>query len=965
MQPLGYASAQRFGPPKFDPGRLPGSFIAIGVISVLWGVVALIANLKTIPDVKAAYRQSIPPTASVASYPAPTFAAFDGDIVAPSGMPLEARLAAVSAVNDRLKLSADRKLMLEWFLADAGKDIFSGSLADPATFASQIQNAQPAEQDADGSHPDVFTTLLGRVEIRDTSVVLQSGSGGQTQLQETILTLPNGQQRWSSQAIKAAVLSLQNVDGSPATPMQTAAIALRMATFRVIAGRPGSFPPVPIARLNIRRVSAANGAPLPPIYISDGSLGTEILPDGRAIPESAYKYGTDAAGLPKPPPPAAFRPALPGSLAAIALLPYEAEMNAALALMLLFAGLMLMGGMPGAAQFCKIWAALRIVCGVWSFMLGKIYLDSIGPNPSAALGGVLAGILVALIFPIVMLIVLRGRRATAYFAARGRNTTLLPESIAARWKQVAGSAAGRSLLLLAMFAALVAGVMHLQASFSGSTTDSEKLIAAGWFVAAFAVIGFACVQLATSLQSRNGVGPALAAVAAMALLLAGPKDVALAADAASNVATFKAVAADEKKDLNRRYDALRSLMKLGDSGLEAVESIAAGEGIFAEEKSAPAPWEETDLRRKNNGLVRHFAIELLTFGNAGKPFRPQTVAALKTAVKNGRTETSEYAAKGMAIGGRDSIAGMIDLVRDELPESEFYRIARVMPAHLGYPLSLSGEPNTTEKTHREAAAKLMTFLLEHYRPNQRFDDVDKVAQGLQKIAEGNDSELSRQAVATIRYDQRLVNSIRAGGDAKLMQSPSPGIADIGRRSALAGNPPVAPSRVPSGSQARSPAAGLTEAQLIGMLSSTDRSVKQQAINRLFIDLHHKVESRRAILEQLQSPDPDVRKWAGYFVQSADSFRGTLGPASLKTIYTDATGRDPVGDVLKIGPERIAWPATQPPPATALPGNAAVVSEKASAVPSAAYLTIGALLALGGLLAMTLAAKSPYELGAPV
>jgi hypothetical protein len=107
----------------YDPAGLPGGLLAIGIISILWGGLALIAGVLSLPQIISGYEGSIPPTPPPPPAPLPpaNVKPYDGDVVNPRGLQAEVRQVVTAMVKDRLRLSADRATMFEWFLADAGQ----------------------------------------------------------------------------------------------------------------------------------------------------------------------------------------------------------------------------------------------------------------------------------------------------------------------------------------------------------------------------------------------------------------------------------------------------------------------------------------------------------------------------------------------------------------------------------------------------------------------------------------------------------------------------------------------------------------------------------------------------------------------------------------------------------------------------------------------------------------------------
>jgi hypothetical protein len=163
--------------------------------------------------------------------------------------------------------------------------------------------------------------------VNNSRVSFRATNGQTTTLQGTILIEPDGTTRWTARSIKAGVEWLRPTAGSgnAITPEQVAVLVKYMAELPrpPIVTNDGKFgfQELPIQSMNIY-LGGPGRTSVTRFFVRNTQM--YVLPDGRVAPASLFANGMDADGNPLPPPPPNFRPAIPGSLAAIRLMPYEA-----------------------------------------------------------------------------------------------------------------------------------------------------------------------------------------------------------------------------------------------------------------------------------------------------------------------------------------------------------------------------------------------------------------------------------------------------------------------------------------------------------------------------------------------------------------------------------------------------------------------------------------------------------------
>ena len=226
------------------PGALPAGLLAIGVVSLLVGIVFLLTSGVTAYTLFDAYLGSVPPPEPPApklkTMPPADVTPHAGDYVAADGLKSAARVAVVAAVGARVDLPADRAIMLDRFLADAGRAVMpSVKWPEPGAAAAMPERAIAAAVRTAGSEPDVgdggvtfFTTVAGRVGVGDTWATFVPAAGGRPlRMDRNTFTAADGAQRWSARAADEWLESLRAGYGAPLADVdvtgEQAAVLLR------------------------------------------------------------------------------------------------------------------------------------------------------------------------------------------------------------------------------------------------------------------------------------------------------------------------------------------------------------------------------------------------------------------------------------------------------------------------------------------------------------------------------------------------------------------------------------------------------------------------------------------------------------------------------------------------------------------------------------------------------------------
>ena len=458
---------------------MPKRLITIGILSVVFGLGGLIAGARGIGLIVQGYWLSLPPPPPA---PLPPLAPANvtphaGDYASPMGLHRDDRQLIVAAVNRKIELSEDRRIILDRFLQDAGRDAFAAPpRLSQEVAAGLIREARQLERGPDGDAkigPCLVVTAQGKLEINNRQVTfIRASDGRQLMLDASRFTDSAGKIRWSARTLDDWIEAARRHRPGGAMTGQQAAVLLRYAADEPVPRPPSrgqlEFPCAPEDMLGIE----PNMGPI--ILCRLNGAGYFLLPDGRLADSSVYRWGFDPLTnqpLPLPPPP--FTPALPGSLAAIQCLIGESIATTALALLLLFAGILTVARLRGAARCHRAWALARLpVIGV-SLTLGAWYLSTVPPQFVPYLLGVLFGVAISAVYPIVVLTILTTSPAHRFYAERNQSVVLFPAELQqrwrGRWREMRQSSAGRVILGIGGAAAGLLGLGHLAFPILGLT----------------------------------------------------------------------------------------------------------------------------------------------------------------------------------------------------------------------------------------------------------------------------------------------------------------------------------------------------------------------------------------------------------------------------------------------------------------------------------------------------------------
>jgi len=244
-----------------------------------------------------------------------------------------------------------------------------------------------------------------------------------------------------------------------------------------------------------------------------------LLPDGRIADRNIYRWGLGPAPsfTPNPPPAPRFTPALPGSLEALEFVIAESGAQAALGVLLVIAGLMLVLDRPSAAHWQALWAVLQVVLSTGSVAVTFWYASTVPATLRPALVAtprLVGWITFALAYPVVVFFVLRSRAVSRYYGW-DRNTLddgNMPRSFKSRLARRAASPFGAAAVMAGALLAAFATIGNLAAIgihfIYGESPTLTRIapFAAGLLVAAF--ILKQCIDVrALARRGSGGVQP--------------------------------------------------------------------------------------------------------------------------------------------------------------------------------------------------------------------------------------------------------------------------------------------------------------------------------------------------------------------------------------------------------------------------------------------------------------------------
>ena len=463
----------------------PTGLVAIGVMSILIGVVSALISGFGWWYLASRYAASVPPAppAPMAPLPPVNLTPHAGDFVGPLGLKQAERAIVMAAVAQQVTLPADRALLLERFLADIGRDAFGAApLNSPAAAAQQIRQTGQDQLGRDGTGAlgtHFIVTTGGKIAL-DNAVAsfLPAGGGTVVALEGNVLTNERGERTWCAAALDEWIETVGNRPNVCVLTGQQAAVVLEFARkLPAVSGWRGG---------RYSSDFAFSRVPDELMYIScQGHRGTGIaiinqrhqllfiLPDGRSATSAQAPNGFGPAPDYRPlsPRPKYFAPALPGSLNSIRASIAVETISIALAITLIVAGIRTLAGWRGGAGLHLTWAVVKfafsfvaLAVAIW-WSTTVPYMRYASP---AWIGKGVGAVMMALLYPGVVFAMMNSAAVRDYYRSIGEPMWLFsPQRRAAWWlefAEIVGSAAGRVGLWTIGLAAACTAMTHLFAA---------------------------------------------------------------------------------------------------------------------------------------------------------------------------------------------------------------------------------------------------------------------------------------------------------------------------------------------------------------------------------------------------------------------------------------------------------------------------------------------------------------------
>ena len=916
-EPLSYARPAQ--PAARNPAARPGILTAVCVLAMILGGLSVVINGLGAVVMYQGYRHSIPPAVAppppAVPLPPVNVAPHLGDYVSADGLKAPARSAAVAAVKEKVALSDDEAILLDRFLADAGRRVFPN--ASPAPYAPGDAQAGVAVRgggrDVNPDHPTPawFTTDAGRVEVGATSASFEPAGGGPAlRLAFNTFTDAAGNRRWAAAAVDEWLETVRARVGRLSPYQATVLVGhLPGPDYRdLVHGEQYStygFRPIPPRTLSTS--VHGNGVMFAALRPGEGFL---VLADGRSVAAGPHRYGIDAVtGAALPPPAGPWKPVLPGSLWAMRLLAAEYALSALLGAGLAGTGLRTLLGNHATGRTFRRWAVARLCLSACCFGLTLWYGASIGKSSPQGSGRAVFALAAQCIFPVAVLSVMGSGAVRGYYAHWRQHTDLVSPHVRRRFAALCASAAARVAL--------------------GATAALGVAVAVGHLIAAAPKIGEPGPQpVVDTLGHAAGLGLALLALSTCVRLLLTAKRAAGTSTAGSGTPS----------------PAGFSLLLLAALAASAAGSPALAQKVVRVGPSKPAPtpraaapdpaaverFRAAERMLADPNTRREGASQLL---NMGKPGRARVVRAI--------FEDPDRRAFAKAVA--HEFVGMIPYPFDLIGCDPY------------------GEPDRPITEADWAAARVvMNVLVEHFTSIISTPDVvvpTKAA--LRKLMESGDAAVRRHAGVT--YFRRFGDDLSFQEyKALLLGSPYVEVRAAAAGAALGRNDWLGDEE--------------TVRRAVAWLDSDEPSMRRMAAKALGHRAGLAVVPPRTVLAGLDSPHEDVRDAAREALERAlvhdreaeGRFHAAIGLATARKVYVLQHATPPPD-------RRTPKPWTLPPTprvtqaaaaGAPVPSGTRWLPWLTAALAAALVTTFGALAAVAKLTAPFLPPTPPQESPAP-
>jgi hypothetical protein len=398
----------------------------MGVMSLLLGAASMLVNGMLLLQLVMMYRMS-QATAAMANASAASTAAMAAPVadtteaLPPRGMPVAQRRIVAEGLGNVRTLSEQRTAQLDLLLAEGGKDIFllSGAALTPQAIAANVSESAKIPGVAGREGPDVFVVGQGRMELYDDHAAFFPSRGGEVIRVAGLREDSSGTKTLGASQVQLIQAKVEKLAGMKLNAAQSTALTTSLAS-------PGQQLVTPAASMAdiAAQVQYATAQDDGSILIGFASSAITLDAVGKVTAFSSALGGMSGRGGGKPQN-FAINPAA-GTLAVA-----DCVVSILLAVFLCFAGVQVFREARQAAGAHRIYAWVKLPIAIasaivwawlWSSFLKSIQTATGGtltPNQSFAIKMVtLAGIAIGLsgaIYPIVLLLALRGRTMRDYY----------------------------------------------------------------------------------------------------------------------------------------------------------------------------------------------------------------------------------------------------------------------------------------------------------------------------------------------------------------------------------------------------------------------------------------------------------------------------------------------------------------------------------------------------------------------
>jgi len=418
-EPLQYVTVDRQGP--------PGLVTAIGVCSIIIaGISVLFSAMVALQGLAYFVMSLVAPAVATAGAPRPMppgpVVVGTAAQVGSRGMAPAERAAAVASLNRRLSMRPSRRRQLDAILALAGQDMATDQIVESGTMEVMRSGEDP---------PDYFVTARGRLELFNDRAVFYPANRAPV---IRASAPPEGASTPDQLPVPAEDVALQQTAPAQATtvpaPVTSPAApgALSPSEIQAIVQQAQSVGSNALNRAQSNALKAILSAPAQQFVTPGASAGAVAAafkqPDGSVSiqfsegaslvlgPQGQVKAMTTGVTFPS----VSIHPVAIGLMLATALA------SIGLAIYLLVCGILMLRQSLRGRRLHLIYAAIKIPVAIAAGVAATWVERELATN-SAALGGVGVGVfsglvpaLLALAYPVALLLVLNLREVREYFA---------------------------------------------------------------------------------------------------------------------------------------------------------------------------------------------------------------------------------------------------------------------------------------------------------------------------------------------------------------------------------------------------------------------------------------------------------------------------------------------------------------------------------------------------------------------